>query len=57
MGQSLVRRERRPIGAEIEVGPLGFGCWRLVAMSRSDARERLEAALDSGFDLVDNADV
>jgi predicted oxidoreductase len=57
MTRSLVRREPRPIGAALEVGPLGFGCWRLVAMSRKDARERVEAALDAGLDLVDTADV
>ena len=49
--------EQRLGGAGLRVGPLGFGCWRLVAMSPAEARERVEAALDSGMNLVDTADV
>ncbi|NNL67696.1 MAG: aldo/keto reductase, partial [Myxococcales bacterium] len=56
MSDSLVNAAPRRI-AEFEVGPLAFGCWRLVAMSPADARERLEIALDAGMNLVDNADV
>jgi len=54
---SLVRTGPRPIGPELGVGPIGFGCWRFVAMSTTDARERLELALDAGMNLVDTADV
>ena len=57
MSSSLVRTERRAIGPDLDVGPLAFGCWRLVAMSTAEARERVELALDAGLDLVDNADV
>ena len=57
MSPSLVRTERRALGPDITVGPLAFGCWRLVAMSTAEARERVELALDAGLDLVDNADV
>jgi len=57
MADSLVRTALRPIGPDIEVGPLGFGCWRLVAMTPADARVRVEAALDAGMTLVDTADV
>ena len=57
MRRSLVRSERRAIGPDMTVGPLAFGCWRLVAMSTADARERVELALASGLDLIDTADV
>lgn len=57
MSDSLVRTAARPLGAELRVGPLGFGCWRLVAMSPAEARSRIEAALDSGMNLIDTADV
>lgn len=57
MSDSLVRTGPRPIGPELRVGPLGFGCWRLVAMTPAAARERVEAALDAGMNLVDTADV
>jgi len=55
--ESLVRREPRPIGLGLRIGPIGFGCWRLVAMSTKDARARLETALGAGMNLVDTADV
>jgi predicted oxidoreductase len=54
---SLVRREPRSIGLELRIGPLGFGCWRLVAMSTKDARARVETALAVGMNFVDTADV
>lgn len=57
MGESLVRRDPRPLGPELRVGPLAFGCWRLVDMTVGEARERVETALDAGMDLLDTADV
>jgi len=57
MSDSLVHADPRPLGSELRVGPLGFGCWRLVAMSSNDARKRVETALDAGMNLVDTADV
>lgn len=57
MAESLVRREPRSIGLGLRIGPLGFGCWRLVAMSTKDARARVETALAAGMNLVDTADV
>jgi len=57
VSSSLVDREPRELGPKLRVGPLGFGCWRLVAMSAAEARERVEAALDAGMNLVDTADV
>ena len=57
MSSSLVGTDRRAVGPDLTVGPLAFGCWRLVAMSTAEARARVELALDAGLDLVDNADV
>jgi predicted oxidoreductase len=57
MNASLLRTAPRPIGPDLEVGPLAFGSWRLVDMTVAAARARLEAALDAGMTLVDTADV
>jgi len=57
MTESLVQREPRSIGLGLRVGPLGFGCWRLVAMSTKDARACVETALAAGMNLIDTADV
>ncbi|MDJ0785216.1 MAG: aldo/keto reductase [Myxococcota bacterium] len=57
MPHSLVDSEPRKIGPELRTGPLAFGCWRLVAMSVKEARQRVETALEAGLGLVDNADV
>lgn len=40
-----------------EVGPLGFGCWRLTTSSTDDAARLVEGAVDLGCSLVDTADV
>ncbi|WP_420637900.1 aldo/keto reductase [Candidatus Poriferisocius sp.] len=45
------------LGPDLEVGRLGFGCWRLVGGSPSEYHEVLEAALGHGMNLVDTADV
>lgn len=54
---NLISNKQRPLGPEINIGPLGFGCWRLVAMSAVDAQARIEAALAAGMNLIDTADV
>ena len=53
---NLIDAGSRKIG-EATVGPLGYGCWRLVAMSPSDAQYRVETALAAGMNLLDTADV
>ncbi len=40
-----------------EVGPLGFGCWRLTTTSTDDATRLVEGAVDLGCTLIDTADV
>ncbi len=55
--QNLVDSTPRPLGAEMQVGPLGFGCWRLVAMAADEAQQRVECALEQGMNLIDTADV
>ena len=54
---NLISPKQRSLGPEINIGPLGFGCWRLVAMSAADAQARIEAALAAGMNLIDTADV
>jgi len=54
---SLIDPTPRMIGTELEVGPLGFGTWRLVAMPVAEAQTRIETALSCGMNLIDTADV
>jgi len=54
---SLIDVSPRALGRDLQVGPLGYGCWRLVNMSVADARARIEKALASGMNLIDTADV
>ena len=54
---NLVDTAPRSLGQNFQIGPLGYGCWRLVAMSVSDAQARIECALDHGMNLIDTADV
>ncbi|MFT7243473.1 MAG: putative oxidoreductase [Candidatus Azotimanducaceae bacterium] len=53
---SLISTQPRQLGT-LTVQPLAFGCWRLVAMPAHDAQQRIEAALESDMNLIDNADV
>jgi predicted oxidoreductase len=46
---------RRILG--VEVGALAFGCWRLTDPDPGRNAELVEAAVDSGLTLIDNADV
>ena len=46
-----------PRVAGVEVGPIGFGCWRLTTSSTSEAAALVSGALDLGCTLVDTADV
>ena len=39
------------------VGPLSWGCWRLVTEDVSEARRRMDAALSLGMNMIDAADV
>ena len=55
-GESLVDGTSRRIGS-LSCGPLSFGCWRFVDADVGRAADLIEAALDAGMTLVDNADV
>ncbi len=55
-GESLVDGAARRIGS-LSCGPLSFGCWRFVDADVGRAAALVEAALDAGMTLVDNADV
>jgi predicted oxidoreductase len=54
---SLVDPAPRTLGSLGVVGPLSFGCWRFTTDSVADATRLIETALDSGMNLIDNADV
>lgn len=53
---SLIDLSPRSIGS-FDVGPIGFGCWRFTNESIDTATELIEAALEAGMNLIDNADV
>ena len=53
---SLINKEARQLGS-LSVGPIGLGCWRLVAMPVDQAQAAIESALDAGLSLIDTADV
>lgn len=40
-----------------QVGPIGFGCWRLITGSTDTAARLVHTALDHGCNMVDTADV
>lgn len=54
---NIVDARPRSLGSLGDVGPLAFGCWRFVDGDATDARQRIEAALESGMNLIDTADV
>ena len=51
---------------DIEIGPIGYGCWRLATPGAADtsntahvklAQAKIEAALEAGMNLIDTADI
>lgn len=54
--ENLVNVAPRKLGGK-EIGPLAFGCWRLVGDDVASATQRIETALDNGLTLIDNADI
>ncbi len=55
--KNLVDTTPRLLSDELSIGPLGYGCWRLVNMPAEEARARIEQALANGMNLIDTADV
>lgn len=53
---NLIDTSPRPLGDQA-IGPLAYGCWRLVNMSADDAQARIECALEHGMNFIDTADV
>jgi len=47
----------RRLVAGREVGALAFGCWRLTDPDAGKNADLVEAAVDAGLNLIDNADV
>ena len=56
MNDSLISRNQRQIGP-FSVGPLSFGLWRFTDPDVNKAQGLVEAAIDAGMNLIDNADV
>ena len=54
---NLIDTSPRQLADELAIGPLGYGCWRLVNMPVADAQARIEQALSNGMNLIDTADV
>ena len=54
---NLVDQSQRALGSDLNVGPLGYGCWRLVNMPVAEAQARIEHVLAQGMNLIDTADV
>ena len=42
---NLVDQSQRALGSDLNVGPLGYGCWRLVNMPVAEAQARVEHVL------------
>lgn len=57
MSDNLVSGTHRTLGNDIQIGPIGFGCWRLTGSSDTQNAALISAALDVGMNLIDNADV
>ena len=55
--KNLVDTSPRELIEGVSIGPLGYGCWRLVNMTVTAARTRIELALENGMILIDTADV
>ncbi|NCF33473.1 MAG: aldo/keto reductase [Proteobacteria bacterium] len=54
---NLSDQTQRSLGRDLSIGPLGYGCWRLVNMPVEEARARIEHVLGLGMNLIDTADV
>jgi len=57
MEENLVSDATRRLGDEVEIGPIGFGCWRLTGSSDAENERLITTALDLGMNLIDTADV
>ncbi len=58
MSSNLVNATPRRLGADgPEVGPLGYGTWRLTADDDATNCALIETAVDAGMNLIDTADV
>jgi predicted oxidoreductase len=54
---NLIDQTQRSLGKDLSIGPLGYGCWRLVNMPVDNARARIEHVLGLAMNLIDTADV
>jgi aryl-alcohol dehydrogenase-like predicted oxidoreductase len=55
---AITAASRIPLGRSgLEVAPLGWGMWRFAGTDAGTARQRIEAALETGCTLFDTADI
>jgi aryl-alcohol dehydrogenase-like predicted oxidoreductase len=57
MDDNLVSDAMRRLGDEVEIGPIGFGCWRFTSSSDAHNTALISTALDLGMNLIDTSDV
>ena len=44
-------------GTSLSFGPIAYGCWRFAGTDVAAATAKIETALESGFTLIDTADI
>lgn len=44
-------------GTSLTIGPIAYGCWRFAGTTIQDAAAKIDTALETGFNLIDTADV
>ena len=58
MSALSIDRSSRPLGqSDIAVFPIAYGFWRFAGTDVATARGKVDAALESGIDLFDHADI
>lgn len=54
---ALDERPRRLGNSSLSAFPIAYGCWRFARSSVSQARDKIETALETGINLFDHADI
>ncbi len=55
--QLVLPTEHTLTGTSVTFGSIAYGCWRFAGTSVNEATAKIETALQSGFTLIDTADV
>jgi len=56
-GYLQLPKEHALAGTSLTIGPIAYGCWRFAGTTVQDAAAKIETALETGFNLIDTADV